>query len=207
MRQQKTDEIIKFLKDNIEPLQDSVYGLGYRASVYLTDGTFLPCVIFRNPNTIVNLAIRRFKEEQPENGIFKRKSGVSYYNIVKNFVATGNCINDYDIDRVEKSKFAFPLNIQKQIQGETTMGWTGFAAKMKDGSYLGFGTNFRWEFFNMPDNYSVEDIEEIINHSYVLKTGELRSHRQGPLTRPEEYKDAIVYRERPYFECYLDNLL
>ncbi|WP_243345989.1 hypothetical protein [Parabacteroides sp. FAFU027] len=207
MRQQKTDDIIKFLKDNIEPLQDSVYGLGYRASVYLTDGTFLPCVIFRNPKTIVDLAIGRFKEEQPEKGIFKRKSGVSYYDLVKNFVTTGNCINEYDIDRVEKSKFAFPLKIQKQIQGETTMGWTGFAAKMKDGKYVGFGTNFHWEFFNMPDNYSVDDIEEIINHSYVLKTGELRSHRQGPLTRPEEYKNAVVYRERPYFECYLDNLL
>lgn len=207
MRQQTTDEIIKFLMDNIEPLQNNVYGLGYRASVYLTDGTFLPCVIFRNPKTIVNLAIRRFKEVQPEKSIFKKETGVSYYNLVKSFVATGNCINYYDIDRVEKSKYAFPLAIQKQIHGETTMGWTGFAAKMKDGKYFGFGTTFLWEFFQMPDNYSVYDIEEIINHSYVLKTGEIRSHRQGPLTRPEEYKDAVVYRERPYFECFLDNLL
>ena len=58
----------------------------------------------------------------------------------------------------------------------------------------------------MPDNYSVNDIVEIINHSYVLKTGELRSHREGEMTRPEEYKDAVVFRERPFFECFLDNL-
>jgi len=206
MRHQQSEDIIKFLKDNVEPLQDSAYGPGYRASVYLIDGTFLPCVIFRNPKTVVNLAIRRFKEEQKGKSIFNKSSGLGYYNIVKTFVTNGNCINDYDIDRVEKSKFAFPLTIQKQIQGETTMGWTGFAAKMKDGKHFGFGTNFRWEFFQMPDNYSVDDIVEIINHSYVLKTGELRSHREGEMTRPEEYKDAVVYRERPFFECYIDNL-
>lgn len=206
MKQHKMEDIIKFLKDNIEPLENNSFGLGYRASVYLTDGTFLPCVIFRNPNTVVNLAIRRFKEEQSKKGLFDRSSGVSYYNIVKNFATNGNCINEYDIDRVEKSKFAFPLTIQKQIKGETTMGWTGFAVKMKDGKYFGFGSTFLWEFFQMPDGYSVDDIEEIINHSYVLKNGELRSHREGPMTRPEEYKEAVVYRERPFFECYIDNI-
>jgi hypothetical protein len=206
MRRNKTEDIIKFLKDNIEPLEDNSFGLGFRASVYLTDGTFLPCVIFRNPKTVVNLAIRRFKEEQTKKGLFNRSSGVIYYNIVKNFVTNGNCINEYDIDRVEKSKFAFPLTIQKQIKGETTMGWTGFAVKMKDGKHFGFGTTFLWEFFQMPDGYSVDDIEEVINHSYVLKNGELRSHREGPLTRPEEYKDAVVHRERPFFECYIDSI-
>jgi len=172
----------------------------------LKDGTYLPCVIFRNPSTIVKLAVRRFKEESKGNGIFNKASGIGYYNIVKSFVTNGNRINEYDIERVEKSKYAYPLAIQKQITGETTMGWTGFAAKMKDGKVFGFGTSFTFEFFSMPEGYSVEDIVEIINHSYVLKTGELRSHRQGPLTRPEEYKDAVVYRERPYFDCFIDNL-
>lgn len=102
--------------------------------------------------------------------------------------------------------FAFPLNIQNQIHGETTMGWTGFAVKMKDRKYFGFGTTFSWEFFQMPDGYSVYDVEEIINDSYVLKNGELRSHQEGELTWPEDYKDAIFYRERPFFECFLDNL-
>lgn len=206
MKRQGTEDIIKFLKNNIEPLEDNAYGLGYRVSVYLTDGTFLPCVIFRNPKTIVDLAIKRFKEEQSGKGIFNRSSGFGYYNIIKAFVTNGNCINEYDIERVEKSKFAFSLDIQKQIHGETTMGWTGFAGKMKDGKYFGFGTTFHSEFFQMPDGYSAGDIEEIINHSYVLKNGELRSHREEPQTRPEEYKDAVVYRERPFFECYIENL-
>lgn len=56
-------DIISFVKDNIEPLEDNAYGLGYRASATLKDGAFLPCVIFRNPATIINLAMKRFKEE------------------------------------------------------------------------------------------------------------------------------------------------
>jgi hypothetical protein len=206
MKQPHEKNIIKFLKENVEPYQYSAYGFGYRAAAYLKDGIYLPCVMFRNPSTIVDLAIRRFKEEQNGNSVFKKASGLGYYNIVKSFVTNGNCVNEYDIERVEKSKYAFPLAIQKQITGETTMGWTGFAAKMKDGKIFGFGTSFTFEFFSMPEGYVVEDIVEIINHSYVLTTGELRSHRQEPLTRPEEYKDAVVYRERPYFECYIDNL-
>lgn len=206
MRRQQTEDITKFLKENIEPLEDNTYGLEYRASVYLTDGTFLPCVIFRNSKAAVNLAIRRFKEERSGKSIFSRSSGPGYYNIVKTFVTSGNCINDYDIDRVEKSRFAFPSTIQRLIRGETTMGWTGFAAKMKNGKYFGFGTTFSWKFFQMPDGYSVDDIEEIINHSYVIKTGELRSHKVPFFEHPDDYKDAVIHRERPFFECYLDNL-
>jgi len=193
-------EIINFLKSNIEPLEDGFFGVGYRAAAYLTDGTYLPCVIFRNSQKTVALAIKRFKEEQSGRSILKNSSK-GYYEIVKTFVTNGNCINDYDIASVEKSKYAFPLSILRQIKGETRMGWTGFAAKMKDNKYFGFGTNFRTEFFQMPENYSVDDIVEILNHCYVLKTGELRSFAQLG-----DYDNAVIYRERPFFECYMDNL-
>ena len=126
---QSSSEIIKFLKNNIEPLENNAYGLGYRASAYLIDGTFLPCVIFRNSKTIVELAIRRFREEYASDKAKK----IGLYEIVKSFVASGNCINDYNISKVQKSEFAFPISIQKQIQGETSMGWTGFVVKMNDG--------------------------------------------------------------------------
>lgn len=206
MKRQTTDEIIKFLKENIAPLDDNTYGPGYRASAYLTDNTYLPCVIFRNPKTIVDLAIRRFKEESKRKGIFSSAPGAGYKDIVKTFVATGNCINDYDIKQVENSRYVLPLNIQEQIRGETTMGWTGFSARMKDGKYVGFGTSFHFAFFDMPDNYSPADIEEIINHSYVLRTGELRQHDVPFYEVPADYDNAMIYRERPFFECYIEDL-
>ena len=201
----KEQDIIEFLKNNIEPLENTAYGNGYRASVYLLDGLFLPCVIFRNSATITKLAIKRFKDEQSGRNIFKNNAN-GYMDIVKTFVAKGNCINSYDIASVGVSKFAFPLSILKQIKGETTMSWTGFAAKMKDGKYFGFGTTFLMEFFQMPENYSLDDIEEIITHSYVSQNGELCSHKAPFFEAPDDYKDAIIYRERPFFECYIDDL-
>jgi len=198
IKEQTKDDVIKFLKNNIEPLENNAYGLGYRASVYLTDGTFLPCVIFRNSKTIVELAIRRFKEEYA--------SKIGLYEIMKTFVVSRNCINDYDISRVEKSKFAFPKIIQKQIQGETSMSWTGFVVNMKDSKSFSFGTTFLYEFFDMPDNYSVDDIKEIINHSYVSKNGKICSLKSQMSKDDNEYYISSVLRERPFFECFIDDL-
>ena len=200
------EDICKFLKDNIQPLDDNAYGLGYRASATLKDGTFLPCVIFRNPATLIDLAMRRFKEERSGKSIFSKSSGLGYREIVKTFVASGNCVNHYDIARVDKSRFAFPLDVQKQINGETSMSWTAFVAKFKDGRHLSFGTTWNWEFFDLSDDFKAEDIVEIINHSYLLKTGEIVGHRSSfdRVKRQDEMEK--IYRDRQFFECYVDNL-
>ena len=198
-------EIIKFLKDNIEPLDDNVYGLGYRASATLKDGTYLPCVTFRNPHPTVNLAIKRFKEEQSGKSIFSKSSALVYRQIVKSFVTSGNCVNHYDIATFDKSRFAFPLSIQELIQGETAMSWTAFVAKFKDGRQLSFGTTWNWEYFDLPDGYNSNDTIEIINHSYLLKTGEVVKH--GSINREVKREDlSITYKDRQFFECYIDNL-
>jgi hypothetical protein len=206
MSQLPEKDIIKFLKENIEPLEDNTFGFGYRASGTLKDGTFLPCVIFRNSATLVNLAIRRFKEEQSGKSVFAKSSGLGYREIVKSFVATGNCVNYYDIIEVDKSRFAFPLRVQKQIQGETSMSWTAFVAKFKDGRHLGFGATWNWEFFDLPDSYNANDIVEIINHSYLLKTGEIVGHRSSFDRVTNKDQMDRIYSDRPFFECYVDYL-
>lgn len=198
------EDIIKFLRINIQPLPDTNFGDGYRASVTLTDGLFLPCVMFRNSSSIVDLAVRRFREEQSGKSIFSKSSGLGYREIVKTFVASGNCVNYYDVARVDKSDFAFPQETLRKIKGETKMGWTGFVAKMNDGKQFAFGTSFLFAFFDMPEGYSVDDITEIINHSYLDKDGNLKSYHAPEVY--EEFERDMVFRERPYFECYLDNL-
>lgn len=200
-------EIIEFLKSEIEPIEDQSLGFGYRASVYLKDGTYLPAVVFRNPKLNTDLAIKRFKEEKSGKGIINWGKGKdAYREIVKLFVTGGNRISDYNIEKVQKSPFAFPKEILKTIRGETTMAWTGFAAKMKDGEIFGFGTSFLMDFFQMPEGYQATDIEEIINHSYISKTGELKSHKVPFHDRPDDYDEQALFRERPYFECYLEGL-
>ncbi|HRH38415.1 MAG TPA: hypothetical protein PK760_08725, partial [Flavobacteriales bacterium] len=93
----------------------------------------------------------------------------------------------------------------KTLEGETTMSWTGFAGKLKAGRYLGLGTNFKADFFSLPDDVDFDDVIEIINHSYVLKSGELRAHTVPFVTPPDDYQDAVIHRERPAFECFLEN--
>ena len=207
MEQMPEENIIKFLKEeNIEPIDDNNYGLGYRAAATLKDGTYLPCVIFRSTGPIVKLASRRFKEEQAGRSIFGKKSGIGYWQIVKSFVANGNCVNHYDIAKIEKSKFAFRLRIQNLIQGETSMSWTAFVATFKDGRKLGFGTTWNNEFFDVPEGYDVDDISEITNHSYLLKTGEVVAHRSSFNRIVQKEEMEIIYPDRQFFECYLDNL-
>src|SRR3954471_20534362 len=99
--------ILEYLQSDVEPFPDSNYGDGYRCSAYLKDGTFLPCVMLRKSGPVVELAIRRFEQEKKGKGIFGSRNG--YESIVKTFVASGNRVNHYDIERVEPSRFAIPL--------------------------------------------------------------------------------------------------
>jgi len=118
---------------------------------------------------------------------------------------TGNYINYSDIASINESPGAFPLNIQMQITSETAMGYTMFVARFKDGRLFNFGTNLNFDFFELSDGYSKEDITEIINHSYVTKAGEVIGHRSA---RSNELYCEIdhTYRDRPFFECHLDGL-
>jgi hypothetical protein len=36
----------------VKPLKDNIFGDYYRASAYLRDGTYLPCVMFANPTKL-----------------------------------------------------------------------------------------------------------------------------------------------------------
>lgn len=197
MKRQELEDIIKFIKETIEPIQDNNYGAGYRASAYLKDGTFLPSVIFRNPSPTVNLAVKRFNNPQSS-------FGSSYNEIVKHFVTSGNCVNHSDIAKIELSKHAFPISILNQIKGESKMGWTGFVAKMRDGNQFGFGTDFHFDFFDMPEGYEPGDIVEIINHSYIAKNGELKSYHSPDFY--EIFSYDMVFHSKPFFECFVEHL-
>ncbi len=105
MKTPKPEEIARFLKSNIEPLED-VYGTGYRASAYLLDGTYLPCVAFRNPKDMTDLAIRQFKEEQSKKRLFRKRESC-YRTIVQHFVTVGNRVNGHEIARVKKANLLF----------------------------------------------------------------------------------------------------
>jgi hypothetical protein len=194
--------LLDYVNSGAEPWPDQTYGDGYRCSAYLKDGTYLPCVMLRKSAPLVALAMRRIEEEKKGKGIFRSSNG--YQELIRSFVACGNRVNGYDIDRVEPSRFAIPFSLVKQVQGETTMGWTGFVLEMRDGKLLPFGTTFLAEFFNIPAKNSFEDAVAVHSHSYVSASGELRPLPQGMSELPADYNRSRVNRERPYFTCHID---
>ena len=206
----KEKEILNFLKDFIEPIDDAIYGKGFRASVTLKDGTFLPCVIFRGSEKIVNLAIRRFDEEQSGKSIFTKKSNnLGYRKILKTFVTKGNRINVYDIANVQKSRFAIPVEIIQKIKGETAMSWTAFVIEFKNGEKLSFGTSWSFQFFDIPNEFNFENFTNVISGVYLNKDNQIEPHKSIlSLIDDKERKERLkfIYREKPFFECFLDEL-
>jgi hypothetical protein len=194
--------IAEYLATGVEPIADSIYGNGYRCSVFLKDGTFLPCVMLRKSGPLVALAKKRFEDERRGKGIFR--SGDGYNMVLETFVASGNRVSDYDISTIEPSKYAIPISLLSQIEGETSMSWTGFVLEMNDGTFLAFGTSFLAEFFNIPEPYTFGDVRRVHDHSYVSKGGQLASLKHGMAEQPGDHEVARVHRERPYFLCYYE---
>jgi len=100
-------QIASFAKREIEPVLSIAGAPAYRCSAYLKDGLFLPCVLLTSAASQVSLATRRFQETREQERQGKAGQGLRYADIVKVFAAAGNRVNDYDIDRVETSPFAY----------------------------------------------------------------------------------------------------
>src|SRR5437870_4853228 len=176
-------DIAALAKRELDPIVDDRRETAYRGAAYLTDGLYLPCVLVANATAMVTLAIRRIAETFEDQhvpwwkGGPKFGQGVRYPDIVRTFVAGGNRINPFDIESLEPSRFAIPGARMNDVGGETSMGWTQFAAVMRDGQEFYFGTSWRREFFDLPVGYAGTDVVRII----PKKTGE-------PL-----------FRDRPFF--------
>lgn len=179
------EDIVAFVKKNVEPLPPCPpRGARYRVAAILTDGTPLPCVVVESASRKVELAIRRFEETRKCSDPY-----MGYDAIVKSFVTKGNSVNHYDLRELSSSPYAIPLARAREIGGETSMSWTEFYATMRDGREFRFGTSFLMEFFDMPEGYSALDIERIV-----------------PAVRGEQPRTEEIYRERPFFTCFVDGL-
>ncbi len=183
----RNEEIIKFIRKNIEPLPPNPpYGERYRASVTLKDGLLLPCVVFESASRYVDLALKRFDETRRDKSL---NIMMDYRALVRTFVTTGNTVNDFDIHDVGISPFAIPLARAREIGGETSMSWTEFYATMHDGAEFRFGTTFLIEFFDMPNGYTADNIQKIV-----------------PAVRGEKPRHEKIYGDRPFFTCYIDGI-
>lgn len=188
----QTAEIAAWLKRTIEPLHDRFDGDRYRASVFLKDDTYLPCVVFQSQALRVELALRRFDE--------LRNQSEQYQMVVEGFVASGSHLANYAIKAIEPSPFAWPLATLNTIHGETTMSWTAFVVEMHDGTLHSYGTSFSTEFFDLPQGYTYANIAQIHSGMVYSQAGGMAPFSLNDL------QDISPYREKPYFTCYLPEL-
>jgi len=196
------NDFAKEIISTVEPLEDSTYGPLYRCSLTLKDGTFLPCAVLQSKERLVEWAKRRISEEMNRQN--RATDDDPFGRIVSVFTVGGNRINDYDVLSATPSKYAIPRSLLQQIHGETTMGWTGWVFRMKDGRLFSYGSDFQMEFFQLPDGYDFTDVESVINHSFVDAGGVVASLQRGAHL-PRGYRTDSVFRERPFFRCAVDN--
>jgi hypothetical protein len=185
-------ETAAYLRHEIEPLPDEFSGPRHRAAVRLKDGTYLPCVVFQDKERQVDLALRRFEQT--------RHNPDNHRWVVSSFVTGASQLSEWEVDIVEHSPYAWDIPTLKQIGGETAMSWTAFVTEMRDGRMMPYGTSFSVEFFYLPVGYGFRDIARIHNGMLYSETFGLT-----PWT-PDLHKQVEVYREKPYFTCYLAGL-
>jgi hypothetical protein len=188
----RSEEITKFLRENVEPLKSTVHGDRYRASVRLNDGFQLPCVVFQSRDRWVDLALRRFAQ--------LREKADEYRRVVEAFIADTPSVAQHTIQEVAASPFAWPASLLRAIEGETTMGWTSFVVEMADGTMYSYGTALQTEFFDLPKGYSYTDVARI--HS-----GKVYSPTEGLQNFSEELRTKVnTFREKLFFNCYIAGL-
>lgn len=116
----KYGEMIQWVRTNVEPTPDLRLRNSFRCSAYLKDGLYLPCVLLREAHSHVRHAIERFEESRTSDITDPRNLKPGYYpTVVGSFVAWGNRVSIWDIDRVERSLFAIPPVRLAEIGGET----------------------------------------------------------------------------------------
>jgi hypothetical protein len=162
--------IVAWVKKHSEPVPALGGGNAYRCAAYLKDGLYLPCVLVAGKKGWIALAKQRLAEDK---------------SVIETFVASGNRVNGYDIERLEPSRYAVRAALLRQVPGETSMSWTQFVGVMRDGREFAFATTYYNEFFTMPEGYTAEDLVSV------------RAHDRG---------NTQWYRERPFFTCYVDGI-
>jgi hypothetical protein len=180
-------KIVKFVKSRCEPIQDLAGGIAYRCAANLNDSLHLPCVLVASRAGWLQLARRRLQETPSSRHIvgFPLWRSRLYDDIFETFVTSGNRVNSYDIASLEESPYALSTACLHEIKGETSMSWTQFVGVMRDGKEVSFGTTYHTEFFNMPHGYAASDVVAI---------------------RPHERLSPDIFRERPFFTCFVNGL-
>jgi hypothetical protein len=180
--------IESLVQAGIEEVPADFGGPGYRCAAWLRDGAYLPCVFVKRIGPHADRLRAMMDEEYRGEGSYKLTAD-PVREALKGQLAGRNLVTAYAIDRVEPSPFAIPMSFLDQIPGETAMSLFLFALESKEGRRFTFmGSHLpSMLFFDLPPDMQFSDFTRV--HSIG---------RGRPPAGP-------TYRERPFFECFVDD--
>ncbi len=168
----------------------------YRCSGYLSDGTYLPCIIVVGSQLLDELVLPQLNRMRSEEKLLElsdyKGPGPLFETtaMIKRAFTKVNRVSAKAIDSLESCPFALPRERREEITMETSLGWTQFTGVMGDGAKFEFGTSWETLFFDMPAGYSASDLVSVLPD----KTG------------ATSIAGLKIFRERPHFVCIVDHL-
>lgn len=185
------ERLLQALKDlDIEEVPERLGGPGFRCAAWLTDGTYLPCVFVRPIGRDADRQLEQLKAEFQGDGSY-----ALFPNPVRELIKTElswiNRVACYHVERVEPCRFAIPLSLLMQVEGETAMSLWLFAMETADKRRFSFtgGHLASMIFFDLPDDVEFSDFVKVRN----VDRNKRLPKCEGNL------------RERLFFECYADD--
>ena len=114
-----------------------------------------------------------------------------FREFVKRDLCSSNRIADYDIERIEPSRFAIPISLLTEVHGETAMSLFLFALETASGRRFSFmgGHLAQMMFFDLPSDVEFSDFVKVKNVD-------------GKKRLP---KCEGQFNARMFFDCFTDN--
>ncbi|MEZ5957810.1 MAG: hypothetical protein R3C27_11445 [Hyphomonadaceae bacterium] len=164
-------------------------GPGFRCAAWLRDGTYLPCVFVQPIGPYADRKRELIEAETRGEG-----SHALYPDPLREFIkrdSSSNRVADYNIERIEPSRFAIPISLLAEVHGETAMSLWLFALETASGRRLSFmgGHLAYMMFFDLPDDLEFSDFVNVRN---------VDSNKRLP-------KCEANFRARMFFDCFTDN--
>lgn len=110
---------------------------------------------------------------------------------IKGELSLSNRVACYHVDRIEPSRFATPISLLEQVQGETAMSLWLFALETEDGRRFSFtgGHLSQLMFLDLPNDVQFSDVISVRN---------VDRNKRLP-------KCDGDFQARMYFECFADD--
>ncbi|MEQ1489742.1 MAG: hypothetical protein ABL932_04255 [Terricaulis sp.] len=185
------DLIPKLIEAGIEEVPEEFGGPGYRCSVWLKDGTYLPCVFVQKVGRPADRLRKSVGDELSGEGQYDPLTCDPVRQSLKWYLCYPNQIASHLIERIEPSPFAIPISLLAQVTGEVASYVWLFALETASGRRFKFSGQdpSSMIFFELPDEVSFSDFVNVIN----------------PNARKSLPRCEATLHERVFFNCYEDD--